>query len=512
MTTQKPISKSPISDAFLSKNAEGNYLSNGCFCARCKNITSFTFTGKEKDTETGFSYFGARYLEHELTTAWLSVDPLADKYPSISPYAYCAWNPVKLVDPEGESCSPVYDTLGNFIGCTKEGFTGDILIYLGKYQNDFSNITQEEAENIRGVVKYDNIRKELSNDCKAKIWTSIAEHFNGERIYDLLFDISSIDGGQISYFEKEGVNWETSRYYGTIKGTDSYSYESTVENLASSIIVHEWYSHFKKGNGDRMKSHRLAYKNVINFKRFWDMTTDKYKNFVLLGLLKYTTDETGRTIVDKPYRGLYNKHVNKMMIPLLFILICLPGFAFCQENQRIIICDDSKSNQVAKNDNQRSDNLLIDGDSITITVPLPLSRDYFFVAHGSFTMKYKDGGWTASLPSGTLEYQNFQKKIECHAFEISINDLIDSTYFTEYIFDLFVTKKEPIAISKKARPSVYSDYFSFRFKYSNKKQIVYSFGEEDYDINYSSKYIYVVDKIIEIRKCVINKLIEVYKD
>jgi len=101
MTTQKPISKSPISDAFLSKNVEGNYLSNDCFCVRCKNITGFPFTGKEKDPETGYSYFGARYLDHELMTMWLSVDPLADKYPSISPYAYCAWNPVKLVDPDG---------------------------------------------------------------------------------------------------------------------------------------------------------------------------------------------------------------------------------------------------------------------------------------------------------------------------------------------------------------------------------------------------------------------------
>ena len=32
---------------------------------------------------------------------WLSVDPMADKHPNISPYAYCAWNPVKLVDPDG---------------------------------------------------------------------------------------------------------------------------------------------------------------------------------------------------------------------------------------------------------------------------------------------------------------------------------------------------------------------------------------------------------------------------
>ena len=61
-----------------------------------------SFTGKERDSETGFSYFGARYYDSDLMTGWLSVDPLADKYPSLSPYAYCAWNPIKLVDPDGE--------------------------------------------------------------------------------------------------------------------------------------------------------------------------------------------------------------------------------------------------------------------------------------------------------------------------------------------------------------------------------------------------------------------------
>ena len=60
------------------------------------------FTGKERDSETGFSYFGARYYDSDILTGWLSVDPMADKYPSLSPYAYCANNPVKLVDPDGE--------------------------------------------------------------------------------------------------------------------------------------------------------------------------------------------------------------------------------------------------------------------------------------------------------------------------------------------------------------------------------------------------------------------------
>ena len=70
---------------------------------------SSSFTGKERDGETGYGYFGARYMDHEFMTMWLSVDPMADKYPNISPYAYCAWNPVKLVDPDGWDVEMVKD-------------------------------------------------------------------------------------------------------------------------------------------------------------------------------------------------------------------------------------------------------------------------------------------------------------------------------------------------------------------------------------------------------------------
>jgi RHS repeat-associated protein len=40
----------------------------------------YTFSAKEKDTETGLSYFGSRYYSSDLSI-WLSVDPMASKYP-----------------------------------------------------------------------------------------------------------------------------------------------------------------------------------------------------------------------------------------------------------------------------------------------------------------------------------------------------------------------------------------------------------------------------------------------
>lgn len=64
------------------------------------------FAGKEDLSEPSLGLlplldFGAR-LYDPLTLAWDSPDPLADKYPSLSPYAYCAGDPVNFIDPDGK--------------------------------------------------------------------------------------------------------------------------------------------------------------------------------------------------------------------------------------------------------------------------------------------------------------------------------------------------------------------------------------------------------------------------
>ena len=60
----------------------------------------YLFNSKELDEETGLYYYGARYL-NPTSGMWLSVDPLFEKYVSMSPYNYCMLNPVMMVDPDG---------------------------------------------------------------------------------------------------------------------------------------------------------------------------------------------------------------------------------------------------------------------------------------------------------------------------------------------------------------------------------------------------------------------------
>ena len=93
--------------------------------------------GKEKDWESGFHYYGARYYWSEVLTGWLSVDPMSDKYPSMSPYNYCAWNPAMLVDPDGNEIGDFYNLKGEWIGM--DGIN-DGRIFLVTNESDVSMI------------------------------------------------------------------------------------------------------------------------------------------------------------------------------------------------------------------------------------------------------------------------------------------------------------------------------------------------------------------------------------
>jgi len=117
--------------------------------------TPFRFTGKEMDAETGFYYYGARYLDPK-TSRWISADPALGEYVPVAPvddearkrngnlpgqggvfnyvnlhvYHYAGNNPVKYVDPDGRSPGPSPYNMPNTLAPSNIPYNSQIV-----YQN-----------------------------------------------------------------------------------------------------------------------------------------------------------------------------------------------------------------------------------------------------------------------------------------------------------------------------------------------------------------------------------------
>jgi RHS repeat-associated protein len=65
----------------------------------------FRFCGKEKDNESGLYYYGLRYYA-AWTCRFISVDPLAGKYPFYTPYQYAGNKPINFIDLDGKEIYP----------------------------------------------------------------------------------------------------------------------------------------------------------------------------------------------------------------------------------------------------------------------------------------------------------------------------------------------------------------------------------------------------------------------
>jgi RHS repeat-associated protein len=61
-------------------------------------VPDYLFSGKQLDEENGMYYFEARYYN---PPTFISRDPLFEKYPTMSPYAYTLNNPLRFIDPDG---------------------------------------------------------------------------------------------------------------------------------------------------------------------------------------------------------------------------------------------------------------------------------------------------------------------------------------------------------------------------------------------------------------------------
>ena len=80
-------------------------------CSRRRNVaypvavhekTDYIYTDKELQQLFGIDWSDSFARFQTASGVFTSPDPLAEKYYPLSPYAYCAGDPVNLVDPEGD--------------------------------------------------------------------------------------------------------------------------------------------------------------------------------------------------------------------------------------------------------------------------------------------------------------------------------------------------------------------------------------------------------------------------
>ncbi len=107
----------------------------------------YKFNGKERDEETGLTYYSQRYFDGNV---WLSVDPLAHKYPNVSSYVYCMGNPVKYVDPDGKK--PSFAEAAVMSAHVYGGYSDKMLIGGWKVSNRNFGIKLNTPEGLRSQV------------------------------------------------------------------------------------------------------------------------------------------------------------------------------------------------------------------------------------------------------------------------------------------------------------------------------------------------------------------------
>ena len=269
-------------------------------------VQPYRYTGKELVRFQGLDWldYGARWYD-PTTLRWNGVDKLAEKYTPVSSYAFCLNNPLSFIDPDGNN--PIFSTSGQFLGCTEEGYTGMIYVYTNSddeykhfEEHDISYYTNEDSDFSTYFMTYDQVENAFSEygmpeDSRNKfifnVTNHIAKHFEGTNINGESFNLSSVQGGRIEYEADAGAYFSTYTYSNgdkpqiVARGRTNNEFEGTVENLASCLLVHEWYGHGIKGI--RENNHSLAYKYQMQDPIFYPKTTKSFKKFVKMGYEKY---------------------------------------------------------------------------------------------------------------------------------------------------------------------------------------------------------------------------------
>ena len=219
-----------------SEQSRQPYMFGGKELVSMHGLNEYDFTGRWQDP---------------LIPRFTSIDPLCEKYYSISPYVYCLNNPIKYVDPDGTSTWVIQDNNGNYRVVGGNLDDDDRNIYLWGRQPD-------GGVGIDGTIGVSSTMTSFYNSDEEK-WMGTIDT-NDHSGMDFLSDLVESDpeltdymenavGGEKYDFKRQGVDkddkkHESSIYYyrGTSLGKDSkgntiYASARDVGNIGAGFIA-----------------------------------------------------------------------------------------------------------------------------------------------------------------------------------------------------------------------------------------------------------------------------------
>ena len=252
----------------------------------------FKYCGKELDKMHGLDWYdsSARFYDHVLCR-FHQIDPLAEKYYSWSPYAYCHNNPMNRIDPDGDD--DYYSYQGHFL-FHDDNKTDNIII-----RDEFSYAMKQMtgAEWINPDKPIGNVT--LSAEAYSNIFTDILSKMNEINNADNLYNgavsvVVSPDDYHIDseynspniYTPIDGMNNAVTEIdNGQIKltanivylgGYDNRYLFSTISNVQNLLGIHEYKGHGLLRWGNMNGKHKAVYELQMRH-RTWQKTTDRYK-------------------------------------------------------------------------------------------------------------------------------------------------------------------------------------------------------------------------------------------
>ena len=162
---------------------------------------------------------------------WFSVDPMSDKYPSTSPYTYCANNPVKLVDPNGRDIYE-FDENGNYIQSISHEY--DIVRIINNKTGDVIQSQEYEKGTIFQLETDISVNTKDSELQSANLF-QVHSIESATSIFEFVATNTYVEWGLVQDANNDKDNAPCTNFIGTNRAQHSNTISSIVSNRGYSL-------------------------------------------------------------------------------------------------------------------------------------------------------------------------------------------------------------------------------------------------------------------------------------